>query len=59
MQVTAVAVAAFQAGHEGSIPFARSIEKLQFRAHMTGPAGRPRLEVIRPRVDGDHFHESF
>jgi hypothetical protein len=29
MQVTALAVAAFQAGHEGSIPFARSNEKSQ------------------------------
>jgi hypothetical protein len=32
MQVTALAVSAFQAGHEGSIPFARSQAKVQVRA---------------------------
>jgi hypothetical protein len=37
MQVTALAVAAFQAGHEGSIPFARS---------------KPRSQVIGPMKQG-------
>jgi hypothetical protein len=40
MQVTLPAVAAFQAGHEGSIPFARSLRPLTFaRSHFcnSGP----------------------
>ena len=36
MQVTALAVAAFQAGHEGSIPFARSNAKPQVMVHGLG-----------------------
>jgi antitoxin YefM len=35
MQVTARAVSAFQAGHEGSIPFARSNQKPQLRRGAT------------------------
>jgi hypothetical protein len=34
MQVIARAVSAFQAGHEGSIPFARSNQKPQVRAQL-------------------------
>jgi hypothetical protein len=35
MQVTALAVSAFQAGHEGSIPLARSNQKPRLRAVET------------------------
>jgi hypothetical protein len=55
MQVIARTVSAFQAGHEGSIPFARSTEKYQVKVRSPNEAVVPSVGQHRFRAHADAF----